>query len=213
MRVAVGTAWFVAGFTAVFVALSLVMSAAWSMMGGLSRYINAAAGIVVALLGVNIIVDFLPFLHRERRFHLSRRLGGAAGGFLIGAAFGAGWTPCIGPILGSILLLAGQSGGLGQAALYLAAYSLGLGLPFLAAALFFDRFLRVTAALKKHILLINRLSGVMLIVVGVFMCLGQFQALNALIMRAQFNFIDWARESGGAAAKALALWLEFLLGV
>jgi cytochrome c-type biogenesis protein len=192
--------------------MGVVVLATFSLAGGLSRYINLAAGIVVMILGLNVIFDFLGLLNYEKRFHFSKRpAGGAAGGFLLGAAFGAGWTPCIGPILGSILLLAAQSGKMAAASLYLAAYSLGLGLPFLGAAFFFDRFLKYSAAIKKYLPLIRRVSGALLLLLGLLICLGQFQALNTLILQWQYSFIDWAQDAGGPIAKTIARWLEYLL--
>jgi cytochrome c-type biogenesis protein len=216
-RLIPGTVSFIAGFTAVFVGLSFLFSSAFFLLGAYTRYVNWAAGTVVILFGLNIIFDFLPLLNRELRFHVRREGGGRpgkgpegiGGAFLTGAAFGAGWTPCVGAILGSILLLAGQSGKTGTAILYLAAYSLGLGLPFLGAAIFFDRFLGYAAKLRAHLPLIQRISGVLLIVIGGLMIFGRFQILTVLIMEAQFRFITWA-SSGGPLPRYLPAGL-FLL--
>jgi cytochrome c-type biogenesis protein len=160
-------------------------------MGGLSRIINIAAGIIVIILGLNMIFNFLAFLNYEKRFLMTRRPRGLAGGFLAGAAFGAGWTPCVGPILGSILLLAGQSGQMGRAALYLSVYSAGLGLPFFIAAIFFDRLIPHTAKLRAHLPLIQRLSGILLIFIGFFILLGRYQALNIFLIKSEYTFIAW----------------------
>jgi cytochrome c-type biogenesis protein len=165
-------------------------------MGGVSRIINTIAGIIVIILGLNMIFNFLAFLNYEKRFHVTQRPRGLAGAFLAGAAFGAGWTPCVGPILGSILLLAGQDGQMGRAALYLGAYSAGLGLPFLAAAVFFDRLLPYTARLRARLPLIQRLSGMLLILIGLFILLGRYQALNVFLIQSEYAFINWAREGG-----------------
>jgi cytochrome c-type biogenesis protein len=155
-----------------------------------------AAGIIVIILGLNMIFNFLVFLNYEKRFHSPQRPRGLAGGFLAGAAFGAGWTPCVGPILGSILLLAGQDGQMGRAVLYLGAYSAGLGLPFLAAAFFFDRLLPHIAKLRAHLPLIQRLSGILLIFIGLFILFGRYQALNILLIKSEYTFIDWVRKGG-----------------
>jgi cytochrome c-type biogenesis protein len=180
-------------------------------MGGLSRIITAAAGIIVMLLGLNKIFNFLGFLNYEKRFYTPRPRG-LAGSFLAGAAFGAGWTPCVGPILGSILLMAGQSGQVGRAALYLAAYSAGLGLPFLAAAVFFDRFLPRAAKLRPYLPLIQRLSGILLLMLGLFILFGQYQALNILLIRGEYTFIDWVQQGGPGVRFAPAL-VFFLLAL
>jgi cytochrome c-type biogenesis protein len=178
-------------------------------MGGVTRYINLASGIIVIVLGLNIIFDFLSFLNYEKRFHLAAPPRNIAGTFLAGMAFGAGWTPCVGPILGSILLLAGQSGKTLTAVLYLASYSAGLALPFLLAALFFSRFLKTAAKLRAHIPLIRRISGALLIVIGVSMLTGRYQALNILIQKWQWNYIIWA-EDKALPFRLFAEWLSRL---
>jgi cytochrome c-type biogenesis protein len=182
-RVAARTLWFILGFSTVFVILSLLVSATFVLLGGVSRVINAAAALVVILLGLTVTFEGIPFLRRERRLLPTHPATGPISAFLTGAAFGAGWTPCVGPILGSILLMAGQSGKMGLAALSLAAYAAGLGLPFLAAALVMDRFAAYTAGLRKHLPLIRRVSGVLLVGLGLLMFFGQFARLNALLIR------------------------------
>ncbi|MDR2738225.1 MAG: cytochrome c biogenesis protein CcdA, partial [Treponema sp.] len=147
-RLVAATASFILGFSAVFIVLSILFSGTFFLLGGAARYINLAAGIIVIVLGLNVIFDFLKFLNYEKRASIAGRPRGLPQAFLTGVAFGAGWSPCVGPFLGSILLMAGQKGKTGQAVLYLSAYSAGLGLPFLAAAVFFNRFIRGTATLR-----------------------------------------------------------------
>jgi cytochrome c-type biogenesis protein len=177
-RVFLRTFFFVLGFSAVFISSSVVFSALVIVSG--IRYMDIAAGIIIIIFGLNVLFDFLKFLNFEKRFRFDSRAGNG-GAFLIGAAFGAGWTPCVGPILASILLLAGQSGRLHLAVLYLGLYSAGLGLPFLGAALFFDRFLKSAEKLKKHAPLIRKASAVLLIVTGILILSGRFQAVNRLL--------------------------------
>jgi cytochrome c-type biogenesis protein len=195
-RLVAGTVSFVLGFSVLFVLLSLLLSGVFFLMGGVTRMINLISGIIVVVLGLNVLFNFLSFLNYERRFHLTKRPRGLAGAFLLGTAFGAGWTPCVGPILGSILLLAGQSGKTALAAVYLAAYSAGLGLPFLLAAVFFNRFLPQAAKLRAHLPLIQRISGVLLIGIGLSIIFGQYQALNVLLIRGEYAFTAWVREGG-----------------
>jgi cytochrome c-type biogenesis protein len=201
---------FILGFSAVFVAMSLILSGTFLLLGGAVRYINIAAGIIVIALGLNVLFDFLKFLNYEKRVHPAGHPKGLAGAFLIGMAFGAGWSPCVGPILGSILLMAGRSGKAGQAGLYLAVYSAGLGLPFLAAAVFFNHFLKGAAKLRSHLPLIKRISGIFLIGIGVFILLGQYQQLNIFLMKNEYAFSVWAK-NGGLPVRLLPAALFFLI--
>jgi cytochrome c-type biogenesis protein len=209
LRLVTGTVSFILGFSAVFIVLSVLLSATFSLMGGLTRYINLASGIIVVVLGLNIIFDFLSFLNYEKRFRLAGPPRNITGTFLAGMAFGAGWTPCVGPVLGSILLLAGQSGRILTAVFYLASYSAGLGLPFFLASLFLSRFLKTAAKLRAHIPLIRRISGALLVVTGIFMLTGRYQALNILIQKWQWNYIIWA-EDKALPFRLFAEWLSRL---
>jgi cytochrome c-type biogenesis protein len=184
-RLIARTAGFIAGFSAVFMAISVVFSSAIIMAAGVFRYINIVSGAIVIVLGLNIIFDFLSLLNYEKRFHLKSRPKGIIGAFLAGGAFGAGWTPCVGPVLAAILLLAANSGGVPRAIFYLFAYSAGLGLPFLLAAIFFNAFVKVSAKLRVFMPLIRRISGALLIVIGVLIAIGQYRALTMLMARWQ----------------------------
>jgi cytochrome c-type biogenesis protein len=206
------TASFILGFGVVFIVLSILFSGTFLLLGGAARYINIAAGLIVILLGLNVLFDFLKFLNYEKRVRPVGRPKGLAGAFLAGIAFGAGWSPCVGPILGSILLMAGQSGKSGQAALYLGAYSAGLGLPFLAAAVFFNRFIRGAAKLRSRLPLIKRISGIFLIGIGIFILLNQYQRLNIFILKSEYAFSAWAK-TGGLPVQVLPAILFFIIAV
>lgn len=167
------SATFVAGFTVVFVALALAFGGGMGLVGmGSSRAVMRAltrvAGVVVILLAINILFDFIPFLRFERRAspRASERIG-ALRAFLIGMAFAAGWTPCVGPILSSILLYAGNGGSAFRAAMLLAAYSAGLGIPFILSGLFLDRALPLLNLLKRHVRAIKIVSAVLLIALAI----------------------------------------------
>ena len=186
---------FVLGFSIVFIALGLLISTTFFLMGNISKYINIAAGLLVIVLGLNVIFDFIAFLNYEKRPLLeskTRNVKGVVTAFLAGMAFGAGWTPCIGPILTGILLMAGQGGQTGKAVFFLVVYSAGLALPFLLAALFFDSFLVKTRWLRSHMILIKRVSGIILIIIGLTILTGRYSAANAVIQKAMFNYINWA---------------------
>ena len=198
---------FVMGFSAVFITFGILISATFFLMGGISAYINIASGIIVIILGLNLIFDFLSFLNHEKRPFLHKlnfrgkqthqgghgTTGHGAGvAFIAGAAFGTGWTPCIGPVLAGILLIAGQSGQTLKAAFYLALYSAGLALPFLLAAVFFDFFMKGAVRFRSHLRLIQRVSGILLILMGTMILLGQYSALSEVVENWIFDYIDWA---------------------
>ena len=207
---------FVLGFSTVFITLGILISTSFFLMGGISRYINWAAGIIVIVLGLNIIFDFFSFLNYEKRPFFQGRMRpgirgpGIAAAFVAGAAFGAGWTPCIGPILTGILFMAGQAGKTGTAIFCLAVYSAGLALPFLLAALFFDSFLKHASRLRSHLTLIRRISGILLILIGLMILTGKYSALNVLIQKSIFSYISWAETKAlpfRLLANALA-WIQ-----
>ena len=216
---------FIFGFSVVFIALGLLVNTAFFFISGISMYINIAAGIIVILLGLNIFFDFLSFLNYEKRPLFgsaiqatgdkansgegTRSIRVMAAAFFAGAAFAAGWTPCIGPILTGILLLAGQSGKTGQAVFYLCLYSIGLGLPFFLAALFFDFFVKHGRQLKAHIRLIQRISGILLILIGIMILTGKYSALNGEIQAMVSRYILWAENKAFPLA-AIARFLSWL---
>jgi cytochrome c-type biogenesis protein len=193
IRAAMG---FVLGFSAVFIALGILVSTTFLLMGDITKYINWAAGIIVIVLGLNVIFDFLSFLNYEKRPFLRKWMApgirGVPSAFIAGAAFGTGWTPCVGPILTAILLLAGQGGKSGTAIFYLSVYSAGLAIPFILAALFFDSFLKHGERLRSHLPLIRRISGVLLVVIGIMILAGRYSALNGLIQKQVSVYIVWA---------------------
>jgi len=167
------SATFVAGFTFVFVALALAFGGGMGLVGlgssrAVMRILTRVAGVVVILLALNILFDFIPFLRFERR--AAPRLAGKIGAlraFLIGMAFAAGWTPCVGPILSSILLYAGNGGSAFRSGLLLAAYSAGLGIPFILSGLFLDRALPLMNLIKRHMLAVRIVSAILLIALAI----------------------------------------------
>ncbi len=114
--------------------------------------LSRIAGVLIVMLGLHMLGVFrLVALMREARMHPAAQPAGVVGAFVIGLAFGFGWTPCVGPVLASILLLAGTADSAGRGALLLAAYSAGIGVPFMAAALFTGPFLRLMARIRRHL--------------------------------------------------------------
>jgi len=165
---------FISGFSVVFIVLSIIFSSTFILINNIFQYINLVSGIIVIILGLNIVFDFLSLLNYEKRFHLKNKPKGLIGAFLAGGAFGAGWTPCVGPVLTGILFLAANSGHVWRSVIYLIFYSAGLGLPFLLASFFFNAFVKISAKLRTYIPLIRRISGVLLIVIGVLIITGRY---------------------------------------
>ena len=123
----------------------------------------------------------LPALSRELRVHLDSRPAGAVGSLVVGVAFGAGWTPCIGPILGSILLYAGLETTMTQGTVLLGLYALGLGIPFVAASAGFNWFLAGGRKARAWIVPLQRASGTVLLIVGLLMVTGRFATITAFL--------------------------------
>lgn len=170
---------FVAGFSLVFVGLGASASVLGQFMAEYRFALEKIGGVLVIAFGVLMLgIIKIPGLYGEARLDMSvaKRFGGAAA-FVMGIAFAAGWTPCVGPILAAILGLAGQSGDVARGALLLLTYSLGLGLPFLAVALLFDRATPLLRWLNRHALTINRVAGVFLVIVGLLIVTGRLAVL------------------------------------
>lgn len=137
------------------------------------------AGIVVMIFGAHFVgVYRIGFLDREARVETGDRGGSAFGAYILGLAFAFGWTPCLGPILGAILGLAASEGDMARGTVLLAVYALGLGVPFLLVAAFFPRLKHVMNWMKRHMVRIERISGLLLWTVGLLMITGQFTAFS-----------------------------------
>lgn len=176
------SALFVAGFSLVFMTLGLVATAAGTAIAHALPWIHRAGGVVVLVLGLHLVgVPIVPALVREHRVHLRSRPVGALGSLGVGVAFGAGWTPCIGPVLGSILLYAGLEATMARGTLLLGAYAAGLGVPFLAAAGGLNWFLAGSRAARRWTLPLQRTAGAFLLVVGALMITGRLATLTAFL--------------------------------
>jgi cytochrome c-type biogenesis protein len=206
---------FVAGFSLVFAALGAVFSAALGALGRASQIVNVVSGLIVVALGANFLLDFWKVLDIERRAHLKRRPAGLGGAALAGMAFGAGWAPCVGPILSSILLLAGTGESVARGLGLLFLYSLGLGLPFLLTGLFFSRARTILQRLRPHLPAIRTASGLFLIAMGALIALGRLQRFNVTLFSLASRLRDWeqARPGLSHALPALVLALSAAWGV
>lgn len=123
----------------------------------------------------------IPALYRELRAQPRTQPASALGSLIVGIAFGAGWTPCIGPILGSILLFASLETTMFQGTVLLGAYALGLGIPFVLASVAFNRFLAASARVRSWMAPLQRIAGTVLIVIGLLMVTGRFASLTAFL--------------------------------
>ena len=134
---------------------------------------RSIGGIIVILFGLHISGLFnIKFLQYEKKLHLKSKPANKFGSFLVGAAFGIGWTPCVGPILGSILMLAANDATLSKGILLLSFYSLGLGLPFLLLSIGIGKALVLLSRIKRHFRLISIISGILLSAIGVWIIIG-----------------------------------------
>jgi cytochrome c-type biogenesis protein len=178
-RVVAGVALFVLGFSLVFMALGATLGALTSWLLTNRGLITRIAGVMVIVMGLFLAGVIRPgFLYRERRLRADRVPGGLAGALPLGMVFGLGWTPCIGPTLGAVLGLAAVGGGgARRGALLLFAYSIGLGVPFLVAALGFRRALGRFPALRARFRLFELAGGGMLVVIGLLLLTGLWDSL------------------------------------
>jgi cytochrome c-type biogenesis protein len=159
---------FIAGFTTVFVLLGASATLIGSFLQEHMTIIRKAGGVLVVLFGLHV-AGFLPinWLLGEKRINVRHKPAGYLGSFLVGLAFAAGWTPCIGPILASILMIAATEDNVGHGIVLLLLYSIGLGIPFLVSSLALHRFILFFNRFKRHIRIFEIITGIFLIIVGV----------------------------------------------
>jgi cytochrome c-type biogenesis protein len=176
---------FVAGFTAVFVVLGSTASIAGMALAPYRALLGRLAGVLIIVFGVIMLgVVRLPALYREVRIDPARARGlGAWAAPAMGAAFVFGWTPCVGPILGSILVLAGSGSSVSAGAALLVAYSVGLGVPFVLFAVFLGRLTPLLRWLERHSEVVSRVGGAVLIIFGILLVTGTLQQVVAPFAR------------------------------
>jgi cytochrome c-type biogenesis protein len=175
---------FILGFTIIFVALGATATALGQLLGYQRAWISRIGGVLIIVFGLYMLGVFnVSLFSRERRVHIADKPVGYLGTLLVGIAFGAGWTPCIGPILGSILTYAASAADLSRGLWLLLAYSLGLAVPFLVSAVAVERFLDVFARMKRQMVWITRVSGVLMIVVGLLMVTNYFTILATYLQQ------------------------------
>ncbi|GGA81340.1 cytochrome C biogenesis protein CcdA [Brucella endophytica] len=174
---------FVLGFTTVFVALGAGASSIGAFLRAWQQEIAIIAGLAIIVMGLNFLGLFrLSILSREARFQARSAPANPVGAYVMGLAFAFGWTPCIGPALGLILKLAEARDTVGEGAALLAIYSLGLGIPFIVAALFSGAFMRFLTKFRVHLGKVEKIMGVLLIVSGVLFLTGGMQSFAFWLM-------------------------------
>jgi cytochrome c-type biogenesis protein len=168
---------FVLGLSTVFLLLGFAASAVGTLFLSHQTLLMRLSGAVVIVFGLHFLgILRIPLLEREARLDAGDRGGSAVGAYVLGLAFAFGWTPCIGPQLGAILSLAASEASLARGTALLGVYALGLGIPFLLAALFLDRAMGVMARLRPHMRTIERAMGALLVIVGAALMTGAFSA-------------------------------------
>jgi cytochrome c-type biogenesis protein len=181
---------FVLGFSLIFIALGASATALGRVLLAYRSWIARLGGVLVIVFGLYLLgLLNVTALARERRVHLADKPAGYLGTLIVGIAFGAGWTPCIGPILGAILTYNLTSPDLARGTALLAAYSLGLAVPFVLAAIAIPQFLTFFQRVRRHLLLLSRVAGVLLVVVGVLMVTNYFTILASGLSALTPDFI------------------------
>ena len=179
---------FILGFSAVFITLGGIVGLASAgfqehLRAGLI-WVERVGGLLIILFGIHLTGLFhFGILLGEKRIHLHDKPAGYLGTFLVGLAFAAGWTPCIGPVLASILMIAATSGKAGQGIWLLTIFSAGLGIPFLVAGLLFHQFLTFFQNFRRYIRLTEVLTGLLLILVGLLLISGKLGWLTMQLYR------------------------------
>ena len=205
-----GSLAFILGFTVVFVSMGVILSTTSILIGGFSNVVNKIAGSIVILFGINYIFDLIRILNIEKRVHLKLENLGFGGSFLIGATFGAGWTPCIGPVLSTVLIMAGTAGNISNGIILLTAFSLGLGIPFLLTGLFFMQSQAAMKSLKRHMMAIKRVGGVLMILIGILIFNGALLQFNGTLFGWAYELESWSQDSPGASRWIISILFLFL---
>jgi cytochrome c-type biogenesis protein len=176
---------FILGFSVVFILLGLTATYIGKTLFQYQKAIRITGGVLIIIFGLYLTgLLRLDFLVKERRFKYTKKGAGFLGSFFVGVTFAAAWTPCAGPILGSILVLAGTKTSVAEGAKLLTVYSLGIGAPFFITALVVNSFLEYFNRFKKLISVINVVGGVFLIIVGILVATNYLQVISEKLLGA-----------------------------
>jgi cytochrome c-type biogenesis protein len=179
-RVVLNSLFFIFGFSIGFISLGASASYLGSLFVGYRTFIRTLGGILITVVGLYLIGVFkIPFLERYLQFNLKGKPTGYFGSVLVGITFALAWTPCVGPILGAVLTLAGTSAEVDRGMLLLATYAAGLGLPFFLSALAMNSFFQFSQSFRRYIRAVHVTAGVLLLIVGVLILTDYLTILNA----------------------------------
>jgi cytochrome c-type biogenesis protein len=183
-RVVLNSVAFIAGFSLVFISLGVSASFLGSLFFGYRDSIRIVGGFFILLVGLYLIGLFkIPALERYLQFNLKDKPAGYLGSVLVGITFAVAWTPCVGPILGAILALAGTSGEIGRGTLLLSTYAAGLGLPFFLSAVAINSFMRFSQSFRRYIGAFHIAGGILLVIVGLLLITDYMTMLNIYALR------------------------------
>lgn len=174
---------FVLGFSTVFVALGASASLVGGFVADHIGILNTIAGIIIIILGLHFLGVFrIALFYKEARFQVANKPFGLLGTYIVGLAFAFGWTPCVGPVLAAILLYAGSEAQILEGALLLLVYSLGIGIPFIVAALFAAPFMRMMQRFRQHVGKVEKIMGAMLVVTGLLFLTNSMSTIAYLML-------------------------------
>jgi len=183
-RVALNSLAFIFGFSLVFVSLGVSASFLGSLFLGYRSFIRILGGLFIVLVGIYLMGFFkIAALERYLQFHLRDKPSGYLGSFLVGVTFAVAWIPCVGPVLGAILTLAGTSAEIEKGVFLLTAYAAGLAFPFFLSAVALNSFFQFFAAFRRHVHLVHRVAGTLLVVVGILLITDYMTLLNTYAIR------------------------------
>ncbi|MCF6321528.1 MAG: cytochrome c biogenesis protein CcdA [Rhizobiaceae bacterium] len=181
---------FVLGFATVFVALGASFSFIGSYVTEYFEVLSYVAGAVIIVFGLHFLGVFkIGLFYREARFQVANKPLGYLGAYLMGLAFAFGWTPCVGPVLTAILFVAGNDADTARGALLLLAYALGIGIPFIIAAMFAGQFMRFMSKFRAHMGKVEKVMGILLIATGLLFLTGQMQVLAYFLLENMPSFM------------------------
>jgi cytochrome c-type biogenesis protein len=183
-RVVLNSTAFILGFSLVFVSLGASASFLGGLFLGYRNFIRLMGGIFVVLVGLYLVGLFkIAALERYLQFNLKDKPAGYLGSVLVGITFAVAWTPCVGPVLGAVLALAGASGEVGRGIFLLSSYAAGLALPFFLSALAVNSFFQFSQRFRRYIHAVHVMGGILLIIVGVLLITDYMTFLNAYVLR------------------------------